>query len=112
MIDTSTEAVILLGQVPAEIPSRHPGKRINVSTVWRWAMQGCRGVLLESIVIGGGRFTSREAIQRFAERLSTARPGGGQPCGGQPGPVVTGRSVARRQRESAEAGKRLEAMGA
>ena len=107
MIDTSTEAVIPLGQASAEIPSRQLGKKVSISTVWRWAMHGCRGIRLETVVIGGGRFTSREAVQRFAERLSEARTGGDQL-----GSVVGRRTAAQRQRQSAEAGRRLETMGA
>jgi hypothetical protein len=107
VIDTSIEDVIPLGQVPADIPSRQPGKRVNVSTVWRWAMHGCRGVRLETVVIGGGRFTSREAIQRFAERLSEARTGGDQL-----GQTVGCRTPARRQPDSEEAGRKLERQGA
>ena len=108
MIDTSTENVIPLGQVPAEYPSRRPGKRINISTVWRWATQGCRGVRLETVVIGGGRFTSREAVQRFAERLSQPRSTGG----GGPPAAVRYRTAARRQRDSERAGRKLEELGA
>ena len=66
MIDSSTENLIPLGRVPAEIPSRRPGKKISISTVWAWAMpRGCRGVRLETVVIGGGRYTSREALQKI-----------------------------------------------
>ena len=48
-----------------------PGGRRNVATIYRWAYQGVRGVRLESVVIGGQRRTSREAILRFI-RESTA----------------------------------------
>jgi hypothetical protein len=96
-----------MGQVPSEIPSRRPGKRINVSTVWRWVMHGCRGIRLETLIVGGGRYTSRQAVQRFAERLSAARAG-------SPGPARESapRTASRRARDSERAGRELEQLGA
>ena len=41
--------------------NRRSGKRINVSTLWRWATTGVRGVKLETIMAGGSRVTSLEA---------------------------------------------------
>ena len=38
---------------------------VNASTVWRWSLRGCRGVMLESISIGAKRFTTAEAFSRF-----------------------------------------------
>jgi hypothetical protein len=45
--------------------TRIVGKKIHVSTLHRWADRGVRGRKLESIFIGGRRFTSLEAIERF-----------------------------------------------
>jgi hypothetical protein len=69
MISLMDEHKITLGEVPAEIPSRL-GNRLHVSTVHRWATTGVKGVILESIKIGGQRYTSKEALQRFVERCS------------------------------------------
>lgn len=52
-----------------------PG-RPCVTTVWRWAMKGVRGVTLESFVRGGRRFTTTEALQRFIQRTTAASDGG------------------------------------
>ena len=49
--------------------SREFRSRPAATTVWRWMTRGARGVLLESVIEGGQRFTSREAIRRFQERL-------------------------------------------
>ena len=108
MLDISTETLIPLARVPKAVPSRHPGKVVNVSTVWRWATSGCRGIRLETVTIGGGRFTSKEALQRFTERLSQPRTtdGGGPPT------AVGYRTAARRQRDSERAGRKLEELGA
>lgn len=60
MIDISRERLLRLSEVPAEVPGQpHP------STVVRWWRVGVRGVKLETILIGGRRFTSVEAIERF-----------------------------------------------
>ena len=42
----------------------------HVSTRWRWALRGVRGARLESIVVGGQRFSSDQAVQRFIARLN------------------------------------------
>jgi hypothetical protein len=105
MIDTASEDLIPVRQVPDEIPSRRPGKRINISTIWRWSMRGVRGVKLETVRIGGGTYASREAIQRFVERLS-------QPQGaGEASPPAGPRTAAQRRRDDARAGKELDAHG-
>lgn len=70
MIDTTRENLVPLRCVPGRLPKRPSGKRIHISAIYRWTDSGIRGVVLESIRIGGVTFTSLEAIQRFAERLS------------------------------------------
>jgi hypothetical protein len=70
MIDTIQESVISL----TEATRRAPGRR-NLSTVWRWHMHGVRGIRLETIVCGGRRFTSAEALQRFFAATTAARDG-------------------------------------
>jgi hypothetical protein len=46
-----------------------PGKP-NRSTMHRWAHHGVRGVRLATILIGGRRYTTREAIEQFVAALS------------------------------------------
>jgi hypothetical protein len=70
MIDTSIEEILSLSQAAEELPRRRQGRKTHVSTLYRWTVSGCRGVVLESIQIGATRATSREALQRFFERLS------------------------------------------
>ena len=75
MIDHEVETVLSLTDAAARLPRRRGGKRVNVATLYRWASNGCRGVRLETIQIGGTRCTSMQALQRFFDRLST--PGAG-----------------------------------
>lgn len=87
------------------IPLATLGREENVapSTTWRWALNGVRGVKLETFSVGAKRFTTREAFARFVAATSAAAAHGPMP------------SVSRtpRQRESAirRAEKELAAEG-
>src|SRR3954453_5643365 len=106
MVDSVGETIITLAQAANELPRRRRGRKTHVSTLYRWATSGCRGVTLETIQIGATRCTSREALQRFFERLST--PERGQ-ASERPG--VAFRTLTQRQRAAAEAGRKLAQMG-
>lgn len=64
---------------------------VNPSTTWRWALNGVRGVNLETISVGAKRFTTEEAVERFVAATTAVAAHGPMP------------SVARtpRQREHA-----------
>jgi len=70
MIDLSTETIFPVSEAPEHIPGR-PSK----ASVWRWVLTGVGGIKLESILIGGKRFTSAESIQRFCDRRTAAADG-------------------------------------
>jgi hypothetical protein len=110
MIDSTTETLISLSEAAKAVPRRRKGRKTHLSTIYRWATVGVRGVVLETLQCGGSRVTSREALQRFFERLSGPAPSA--PIGSHAGPVSVRRSVAQRQRQSAEAGRKLAEMGA
>lgn len=74
MIDITSETVLSIAQAAKAVPSRSPGKRVHTATIWRWISYGCKGILLESCRIGGSTYTSREALQRFADALTRANP--------------------------------------
>ena len=74
MIDLAAENLIALRDVPQCLPPRPNGKRLHISAVYRWTLRGVKGVVLESIRIGGTTYTSREALQRFSERLTGPAP--------------------------------------
>ncbi|MBL9162070.1 MAG: DUF1580 domain-containing protein [Planctomycetaceae bacterium] len=38
---------------------------VSLSTVWRWCTRGVRHIRLESMNVGGRRYTTTEAFQRF-----------------------------------------------
>jgi hypothetical protein len=68
MIDLQTEQLLLLANACDVVPGRP-----HVSTLIRWWRDGVRGVKLETVVVGGRRFTSIEAVHRFISRLSEPR---------------------------------------
>jgi len=70
MIDIATEELLTLKDVCRLLPRRRGGKKPAFSTVWRWALHGVRGVRLETLRCGGTLCSSREALQRFFNRLS------------------------------------------
>jgi hypothetical protein len=113
MIDSASETLISLADAAKELPRRRRGRKVHVSCLYRWSTVGCRGVVLESLQCGATRCTSRQALQRFFERLSAPIQAGA--IGGEqsrPGPIVGGRTLAQRQRAAAEAGRKLAEMGA
>jgi hypothetical protein len=73
-IDITSERIITLPEAAAMLPARRGGRRVHVSTLFRWAQKGCRGVRLEVVRIGSALHTSREAMQRFCDRLTEANP--------------------------------------
>ncbi len=99
MIDPNTETLISLTDAARSCPARRGGKRPHVSCIYRWTTTGCKGVILESIQVGGTRCTSKEALARFFEALTY----------GADRPAV--RSSARRRRAAERAMAALEAEG-
>ncbi len=73
-IDLLTEETLTLKDAAKALPRIRPGRKIHVSTLYRWISRGVSGVHLESLKLGGTLLTSREALQRFAVRLTAQGP--------------------------------------
>ena len=71
-IDLTSETLICLMEATRLLPARRKGKKPHLSCIYRWTISGCRGVILESIQVGGTRCTSKEALGRFLEALTLA----------------------------------------
>lgn len=97
MFDPLSETLVSLTDAAKLLPRRRRGSKPNVATLYRWTTAGCRGVVLESIQVGGTRCTSREALGRFLAALT--KPGSTN-VESQPRATVARR---RRQIASAEA---------
>lgn len=61
----ASEKLISLAQATHHVPNRP-----TVRTVWRWHLIGVDGVRLETVKVGGRRYTSEEALERFYRRLT------------------------------------------
>lgn len=98
MIDITSEQVASLNEAAkwSLWPRRRKGKKPHVATIYRWAKQGCRGVRLEAIRVGGTVCTSREAVQRFCDRLTAID--NGEP--GPPTPTHARKASIRRAEET------------
>lgn len=101
MIDPNTEYLISLTEAAGHLPRRRAGKRAHVSCIYRWTTAGCRGVILESVQVGGTHCTSREALARFFRRLTQ----------GDAADLPAIRSVAQRQRAADRAMRELDRAG-
>lgn len=62
------ESLIRVCEVPGEL--HREGKKLHTSTAMRWCLKGVRGHRLESLMVGGVRYTSREALGRFLGALN------------------------------------------
>ena len=101
MINITQEETFPLAEAAKFVPKRH-GRKVHFSTLWRWQKIGVRGVRLEVVRIGGALCTSREAVQRFVERLSE---------GQQQSLSANTRTMNQRQRSTAKADAELAASG-
>lgn len=94
-----SETLCSLSEAARLRPLRKDGRATHLSTVYRWISRGIHGVTLESIRIGGTTYTSKEALQRFANRLT-------------PESVSTPRSnTARNRRRQQSVEQKLQELG-
>ena len=74
-IDVFQESMLSFAEVTKRLPRSFRGKKLHVSTLYRWVQGGLRSrdgqiVHLEMVKIGGQSCTSEEALQRFFDRLT------------------------------------------
>lgn len=62
MID---ESLMTLAEAARSLPHKP-----HVATLYRWMSRGVRGIRLRTILVGGRRYTSREALNEFIEATS------------------------------------------
>ena len=78
-LDLENERLIPLREVARMFPGR-TGRGVSMATVWRWVTHGRRGVRLAAIFVGGARYSSRSAVERWiidCNRAVTPHPVGG-----------------------------------
>lgn len=74
MIDIQNESLIQFRDVP-NWTAEFLGNRVHPSTPHRWRLRGSRGVKLETVLAGGTRYTSVEALNRFFAGATAAADG-------------------------------------
>jgi len=99
MIDAQTETLRTMNAA-RRLPwmKGRTGNDVSLCTLTRWSSRGIRGVVLETIKIGGTTYTTDEATLRFIERLNTEGQSAARP-------------TTRRRRDIAAADARLDAAG-
>jgi hypothetical protein len=107
MLDLTTETPLSLAAATGLIPPGRGGERTHLSTLLRWILHGSKGpdgetVRLEAVRLGSRWVTSREAIQRFSERLTPHLDRDRAEAPRTPG---------RRQRAADRAGRELDVLG-
>jgi hypothetical protein len=75
-IELSQEKAISLHEAAKLVPSSRRGKATHISRLIRWIVNGAKAtdgsvVKLEALRLGGQWVTTGEALQRFAERLTS-----------------------------------------
>jgi hypothetical protein len=103
VIELQDEHLMTLAEAANLRPSGRNGRPTHVSTVYRWIAGGVRGVRLESIRLGGTLYTSREAVQRFAERLTHGPTNAAD--------AIQPPSMVARRRSAVRAGQELDRLG-
>lgn len=71
---------------------------VSLSTCWRWTLRGIKGYRLESFSLGGRKFTTRQAFERFIACTNGER-------------VVAGETPRQRERAVERAERRAEQLG-
>jgi hypothetical protein len=112
-IDITTEKLISAAEYARMRPTGRNGRPMHLATAYRHFSPGVNGIALEHVKFGGQTYTSVEAVQRFAERLTSARDAlrSGAPISPAPPTAFAGRSAFRRGREDKRTEQRLDAAG-
>ncbi len=69
---TDHQALIPLIDVPKHLPKRK-GKRVNISSVYRWVNRGLSGVRLDTQAGPYGTYTTQASLDRFWQEVTVAR---------------------------------------
>ena len=72
MLDIKTEQLLSMAQATRRLPRRSSGKPVQVAGLYRWASEGLQDIKLEILQLGGHKYTSVEALERFFSKLTVA----------------------------------------
>jgi hypothetical protein len=71
MIDPLSNRLISIRQACRLLPGRG-GRPLAISTAYRWIFRGRRGCRLETVVVGGQRYTTEAALREFVASTTAA----------------------------------------
>jgi hypothetical protein len=108
VIDLTSEKALGLDEICKILPPSRGAKKTSFTTVLRWIQKGARAangqvVRLEALRLGCKWISTREAVQRFALKLTEGAT--------SDAPNATPRTPGRRQRAAEQAGQQLTSMG-
>jgi hypothetical protein len=106
-IDINAENVMTLAEAASALP-RLNGRKLHISTLWRWARVGCKGVKLDYTRLGHRILVSREGCARFMAALAKAEP---VPRPRVPDPQPATRTPERKAKDIAKARAELAELG-
>ena len=66
-IDPISDYLISLSQATRSLPTRP-----SPACMWRWYRKGVNGIRLETVVVGGRRYTTKAAWTEFVRRTTAA----------------------------------------
>lgn len=69
-ISLSTERLLTFDEAAELLP---PARRPSHATWWRWYRHGIQGIKLATVLVGGRRYTTAEAVKRFALQTTSHR---------------------------------------
>lgn len=69
LVDPAGDDLIALAELPQHSKAI-VGREISTWTARQWASKGCRGIVLDSRLLGGVRFTSKRAVAHFLNQLA------------------------------------------
>lgn len=75
IINVESEAMLPVSSVPKWLEQRKMG-RPHVAVPRRWMRVGVRGIVLPSVLVGGRRFTSEQALRWWFEAAARCVDGG------------------------------------
>lgn len=70
VVDVTTGEWLTLTQAAKLLPGRP-----HAATLWRWRTSGCRGVRLQTLLVGRRRLVNREMLAEFTAALTAAADG-------------------------------------
>lgn len=80
MLDFARDQIVPIGEVRLFLPRAASGKLRSTRSIYRWANTGLRGIILETVKIGGSTFVTHTALNTFFQKTAVPRPDPKEPA--------------------------------